>query len=182
MYNFVDPDYAPGCTAVPNDKYILLIADGEEYCQTALQISDFVSLTSLLVELGVKVIVVGFDVVVDSAQLNAIAANGGTEFTTYLNASDEPTLDAALMTIGSSIVSCIFNIDEPDASANPNLVNFYFDDVLIPMDADCSSGSGWRWANDDHTQVEFCPDSCDLIANGDVAEITATFGCDTVIE
>jgi hypothetical protein len=182
MYNFVDPDYAPGCTAVPNDKYILLLADGEEYCNSALLISDFVSMTSLLVELGVKVIVVGFNVVVDSEQLNAIAANGGTEFTTYLNASDEASLNEALTTIGTSIVSCIFNIDAPDASANPDLVNFYFDEDLVYMDDDCSSGSGWRWANEEHTQVEFCPDSCDLIANGDVGEIKATFGCQTIIE
>jgi hypothetical protein len=61
-------------------------------------------------------------------------------------------------------------------------VNFYFDGVLIPMDADCSSGSGWRWANDDHTQVEFCPDSCQQIKDAEVEMITATFGCDTVIE
>ena len=86
------------------------------------------------------------------------------------------------MTIGTTIVSCIFNIDDPDVTADPDLVNFYFDDLLIPMDDDCSSGSGWRWANDEHTQVEFCPDSCDQIKNNEVDMITAKFGCATVIE
>jgi hypothetical protein len=182
MESFVDPDYAPGCTATPYDKYILLVADGEEFCNPALAIDDFVGLTSLLGELGIKVIVVGFNINTDSAQLNAIAAAGGTPFTTYLDASDGPSLEAALNTIGTSIVSCIFNIDAPDASANPDLVNFYFDDTLIYMDDDCSTGSGWRWADAEHTQVEFCPDSCALLGTGDVSEITATFGCATVIE
>jgi hypothetical protein len=177
---FVDPDYAPGCTATEYDQYILLVADGEDSCSSPL-VSEFVNLTSLLVEMGVKVIVVGFNVVWVAETLNAIAANGGTEFTTYLNASDEAELNEALATIGATIVSCVYTIEEPDASANPELVNFYFDGELIPMDDDCSSGTGWRWANEEHTQVEFCPDSCALIADGDVDMITATFGCDTVI-
>jgi hypothetical protein len=181
LNNFTDPDYAPGCTATPYNKYILLIADGEDSCSSP-SVSDFVSLTSLLVELDIKVIVVGFNVVYVAETLNAIAANGGTTFTTYLNASDEPTLTAALATIGTSIIDCVFTIDEPDASANPDLVNFYFDGELLYMDEDCSSGSGWRWVNDEHTQVEFCADSCQEIKDDLVDTITATFGCETIIE
>ena len=181
LNNFVDPDYAPGCTSTEYNKYILLVADGEDSC-SAPPVTDFVNLTSLLVELDIKVIVVGFNVVWVADTLNAIAANGGTTFTTYLNASDEPTLTAALNTIGTSIIDCVFTIETPDASANPELVNFYFDDEPLYMDDDCSSGSGWRWANDDHTQVEFCPDSCQQIKDDLVDVITATFGCDTIIE
>jgi hypothetical protein len=141
-----------------------------------------INATTTLVSLGIKVIVIGFNVDMSTAQLDAIAANGGTTFTTHLDASDGPTLEAALNTIGTSIISCVFNIGSPDATANPDLVNFYFDDTLIPMDDDCSSGSGWRWANADHTQVEFCPDSCQQLKDDLVTEIRATFGCNTVIE
>ena len=181
LHNFVDPDYAPGCTGTTYPQYILLVADGEDSC-SSMMVSDFVSLTSLLVEMGIKVIVIGFNAVWDSEQLNAIAANGGTAFTTYLIAENEPELVEALNTIGSAIIDCTWTIEDPVATADPDLVNFYFDDVLIPMDEDCSSGSGWRWANDEHTQVEFCPDSCDQIKNNEVDMITAKFGCDTVIE
>jgi hypothetical protein len=58
-------------------------------------------------------------------------------------------------------------------------VNFYFDGEVVPMDDDCSSGYGWHWANEEHTQVEFCPEACDMISNGGVDVVTATFGCDT---
>jgi len=181
MDAFIDPDYAPGLTATAYDKYLVLVTDGMDTC-TSVGVSDFINLTSLLVEMGIKVIVVGFAFETDPAQLDAIAANGGTEFTTYINAGDEPALNAAFTTIGSSIINCVFNIDEPDASANPDLVNFYFDEELIPMDDDCSSGAGWHWVDAGHTQVEFCPDTCALLASGDVEQIKATFGCDTIIE
>jgi len=181
MNAFVDPDYAPGLATNTYDKYLVLVTDGMDTC-TSLGLSDFVNLTTLLVAMGIKVIVVGFAFETDPAQLDAIAANGGTEFTTYINAGDEPALNAAFTTIGSSIINCVFNIDEPDASANPDLVNFYFDEELIPMDDDCSSGAGWHWLDETHTQVEFCPETCELLASGDVEEIRATFGCDTIIE
>jgi len=180
LNSYTSPTYAPGCAEDGYNHYIILIADGEDSCGgTTDQITNT---TIALVGLGINVIVIGFNVNVSSEQLNNIAANGGTTFTTYLNANDESSLVAALNTIGTSLVSCVFSIDTPDASANPDLVNFYFDGELIYMDADCSSGSGWRWANDDHTQVEFCPDTCQQIKDDEVEMITATFGCDTVIE
>jgi hypothetical protein len=181
LNSYLVPSYAPGCAEDGYNHYIILIADGEDSCSSPTP-AQIIEATTALVGIGIKIIVVGFNVNMSSEQLNNIAANGGTTFTTYLNASDEPTLVDALNSIGTAIVDCVFTIDEPDATANPDLVNFYFDGVPIPMDADCSSGSGWRWANDDHTQVEFCPDTCDQITNGEVDMITATFGCDTVIE
>jgi hypothetical protein len=179
LRNFLDPEYAPGCTATEFSKYILLVADGEESCSEATT-EEFAELAEDLVALGINVIVVGFNVNMSSEQLNAIAANGGTEFTTYLNATDAPSLNAALNTIATSIDSCLFTIVAPEASADPGLVNFYLDDVLLPMDADCASDSGWRWSNEAHTQVEFCPGSCALLQGGEVGELSATFGCPTV--
>jgi hypothetical protein len=180
LNSYLDTDYAPGCSDPGYNRYIVLIADGEDSCGGSL--SGIVTATTALVDMGIKVIVIGFNVNMSSEQLNAIASNGGTTFTTYLNANDLSSLVAALNTIGTSIISCVFTIDAPDASANPDLVNFYFDGTALYMDDDCSSGSGWRWANDEHTQVEFCPDSCQQIKDGDVAVITATFGCNTIIE
>jgi hypothetical protein len=181
LHNFLNPEYAPGCTDTEYSKHILLVADGEESCSAATT-DDFIELTNDLVSAGIKVIVVGFNVNMSSEQLDAIAAHGGTEFTTYLNATDAPSLNAALDTIATSIDSCVFSIDAPEASASPGLVNFYFDGEVAPMDEDCSSDSGWRWADEDHTQVEFCPDSCEQLKNGTVGELSAKFGCPTVSE
>ena len=181
LENFADPDYAPGCTTTEYEQYILLIADGEDSCGGP-EVEAFGDLASVLADMGIGTMVVGFNIVMSSEQLNVIAANGGTDFTTYLMADDAPSLNAALKTVATTIYSCTISIASAVASANPGLVNFYFDDELVAMDADCASGSGWRWKNDEHTKVEFCPDSCELIGNGEVDEITATFGCDTVSE
>jgi hypothetical protein len=182
LIQLADTTYAPGCSEEGYNRYVILIGDGEDSCSG--NISGITAATVALVDLGIRVIAIGFDLadMMSADQLNAIAANGGTTFTTYLNVTDEASLVTALDTIGTSIISCVFNIDSPDVSANPDLVNFYFDDEELYMDADCSSGSGWRWANDDHTQVEFCPDSCQQIKDHEVSVIKAMFGCATVIE
>jgi hypothetical protein len=181
LYGFIDPDYAPGCTATALDKYIVLVADGEDSCSSP-PTADFITVTQTLVDLGIKVIVVGFNVNMDAAMLTAIAENGGTDFTDFLLATNETELIDAFNTIGSTVVTCIFTIAEPDELADPDEVNFYFDGVIVPYDEDCSSGTGWRWVDDEHTQVEFCPDSCQQLKDLEVEEVYATFGCDTVIE
>ena len=108
--------------------------------------------------------------------------HGGTEFTDYLIAEDEASLEAALNSIANTVYSCVFDIDEPDASANPDLVNFYFEGEIVYYVDDCSQGDGWTWHNDEHTKVEFCGAACDMLKDGLVDVITATFGCDTIVE
>ncbi len=181
LLKLTDPAYAPGLLTDDTSDYIVLVADGEDSC-TSPSPAELAATTSGLVALGIRVMVIGFNVNVSSEQLDTIAANGGTTFTEYLNATDEASLVAALNAMGATIAQCVWNIDAPDASANPDLVNFYFDGVVLPYDEGCSSGAGWRWANDEHTQVEFCADSCALVTGGEVDDITAIFGCDTVVE
>ena len=181
LLEFTDSAYAPGLLTDDYSDYIVLIADGEDSC-TGPTAAELAATTGALVALGIRVMVIGFNVNVSSEQLDTIASNGGTTFTEYLNADDEPSLVAALNTMGATIAQCVWNIDAPDASADPDLVNFYFDGVVLPYDEDCSSGSGWRWANAEYTQVEFCADSCALVTGGDVDDITAIFGCNTVVE
>jgi len=181
LQKFEEAAYAPSLLSDDTSDYILLIADGEDSC-TSPTSAQIAATTSELVALGIRVMVIGFNVNMSSEQLDAIAANGGTTFTTYLNASDEASLFIALNTMGATIAQCVYSISEPNASANPELVNFYFDGTVVPNDEDCSSDEGWRWANGEHTQVEFCSDSCALITGGDVDDITAVFGCDTVVD
>ena len=188
--NFNEPDYAPVFTNNELEHYLIVVADGEDSCSMGcdgepegyVTPDALAEITQQLVWNGTKVIVIGFLAPWDTAQLQAIAQNGGTEFTDYLIASDEASLEDALNSIATFVYSCVFDVDEPDASANPDKVNFYFDGEVLYYVEDCDAGDGWTWANEEHTQVEFCGEACDLLMNGEVDSITATFGCDTVVE
>ena len=83
--------------------------------------------------------------------------------------------------IATAIISCIFEIDEPEASADPDNVNFYFDDEVVPYDEDCAEGIGWTWVDPpDNTMVEFCDEACAELQGGFVDTVSAKFGCPTV--
>jgi hypothetical protein len=188
--NFNEPAYAPVFSSDELDHFLVLIADGEDSCSTdcdggiggMVDVDLLAETTAQLVDNGTKVIVIGFLAPWNAAQLTAIAQNGGTEFTDYLIATDEASLEDALSSIAYSVYSCVFDVDEPDATADPDLVNFYFDGEIVFHVDDCEDGDGWTWHDEDHTQVEFCGDSCKQLKSEDVGSITATFGCASVEE
>jgi hypothetical protein len=188
--NFNDPDYAPVFTGNDLEHYLVVVADGEDSCSTNcdgniggdVDPEALAAVTSQLVDSGTYVIVIGFLAPWDAEQLTAIAQNGGTEFTDYLVANDEDSLEDALSSIAHTVSSCVFNLEEPDETADPDLVNFYFDGEIVVHVEDCSSGDGWTWHDEEHTQVEFCGAACDDIKDGHVNVITATYGCATVEE
>jgi hypothetical protein len=85
----------------------------------------------------------------------------------------------AFDSISSSIVSCIYDVREPSATADPGLVNFYFDGEVVGYDPACTDG--WRWTDDTHLQVEFCGAACEQLEDGEVELIQARFGCATIL-
>lgn len=172
------PEYAPGCLETDEARYVLLVADGEDSCSSPTA-GEFAALTAELVEAGVRVIVVGFNVNMDSAQLEAIASNGGAGFDTYLNASDGPSLEAALDEVADAIGSCFFTLGSAAALAEPGLVNLYAGGDVVPLDEDCSSGWGWRWVDPEEGRIEFCADACALVEELGADGLAATFGCET---
>jgi hypothetical protein len=192
MANFLDPAYAPSFTDPQADSYLLVVSDGVDNCgegccaqifnpECHASEDEFADLTEQLVDAGMGVFVIGFGDGVDEGQLNAIASHGGTSFTSFFDANDEASLQDALETIAASVVSCVYNIDEPDASADPDNVNFYFDGEVVPYDEDCEEGIGWTWVDEEHTQVEFCEEACLQLQNDEVETISAKFGCPTVV-
>ena len=130
---------------------------------------------------GIKTIIVGFGIGTN-AQFNAVAENGGTPYTEALDATDPGQLEKILAEVLDSVVSCEYEIDEPSASADPDKVNFYFEDEVVAQDEACSNGSGWRWVDKEHTKIDFCPEDCKRLKAGDVDEISAEFGCPTHVE
>jgi hypothetical protein len=197
MSAFLDTDYAPIFNDPAANRYLVVVSDGADLCGegccTALNpiahpectatAEEFQTLTQSLVEMGTRVVVIGFGSGVDADQLNAIAANGGmpSPYDQYIIATDDTTLEAALTEIAADVITCVYNIGSPDASADPDQVNFYFDDLVVAYDEGCAVGTGWTWANDEHTQVEFCPASCEELQGGLVSTISATWGCPTVV-
>ena len=113
------------------------------------------------------------------------ASAGGMDppYNVPISASDTTTLEAAFNEVAEVVITCIFEVQSPDASADPDNVNFYFDGDVVPMNEGCGgSGVGWQWVDDAHTQVEFCPASCDDIQDGDPPDISAAWGCPTIVE
>jgi hypothetical protein len=186
-------DTGEGETAAPElyrpdgDNYLVVISDGEdEGCFDGDAVGALASHTTSIREThGIRSFAIGFGSASGGmpAQLNAIAANGGTEFTTFLPATDGPALAEALERIAASVVTCTWVIDDVAPSADPTQVNFYVGDDPIPMDEDCTAdaGHGWHWVDAEHTTVEFCGDVCEGIRDGTLGTIHATFGCPTVI-
>jgi hypothetical protein len=185
--NFNEPGYTPLLTDNAYAHYVVLISDGDDSCTIdcdggygSMVTPDLLAgITQQLVEIGTKVIVISFPAPWNAAHLLSIAQNGGTEFTEFLIAEDEASLQAALDSVVNTVYSCVYNVDEPNASANPDWVDFYFDGELVLYVEDCSQGYGWTWHNENHTQVEFCGAACDQLKDGEVDEIVAAFDCYT---
>jgi hypothetical protein len=189
MAQFNDPDYAPEFSTTDAAKYLMVISDGQEECNGG----DFpeicgsypsylgaVDIVSELLANGIQTFVIGFGSGVDATQLNVIAQNGGTEFEEYLIAGDGDELQAAFEIIASSVIGCVFTVDEPEATADPDNVNFYFDDQVVPYDPDCEFGVGWTWTDETHTEVLFCDAACAELQSGNVDTVSAKFGCPSV--
>jgi hypothetical protein len=167
------------------ESYLVVVSDGADNCDApgvrgGYDPDEFAALGArLYADMGIMTIVIGFGGEAEPDQLNAIAANGGTEFTEFFDAEDGDALRAALDTIGESVhVSCTFEIGSFDPSeVNLNLVNVYFDDAPVPRDEGCAAGQGWTWTDDSRTTLEFCEDACTALESGDVTNIAVEIMC-----
>ena len=195
-YYLADRSTTPGMGELYiNDghSYLVVVSDGDDTCEGDRDDPDNVAeivaelgriARDLVTSYGIRSFAIGFgDTSGDMArELNAIASNGGTEFTEFFAVTESGELQEAFDAISSSIVSCIYDIDEPDATADPAEVNFYFDDDVVGYDPTCTNG--WRWTDestDEHPQVEFCGPACENLIGGGVSEIEARFGCATIV-
>ena len=150
--------------------------DEEQAVATAEQIN---------LEQGISIYVVGVGGLLGGPFLDvmtAIAAAGGTG--DFYAAETPADLAAALDEIAAAAVECEFTVDWDSlgegVSTNPNLVNVFAEGEVVPYDEDCSGGYGWQWIDGD--TIGLCAELCDQYKNGDITEITASFGCVTVVE
>ena len=187
-------DTGEGPTAAPQlyddegDNYLLVVSDGEDAnCFEGDPVSALAShVESIRTTHDIRSFAIGITGTTTGTladQLNAIASHGGTAFTTFLPADDEAALTAALDSIASSVITCEYVLDDPGPMADPDHVNFRLDGELVYRDPDCTedAGAGWDWVDAAHTTVRFCGDYCARIRTGTIGEISALFGCATII-
>jgi hypothetical protein len=189
MENFTDPSYAPAYSSVDGNNILVVITDGGDNCGTkCVELNEMVSLTTfgrmsetLCQEHGIKTVAIGFGEEANEKQLNAIAENGCTEHTEYIPTNDRDELQDALQKTAGLVIKCVFRVENIDATADPHLVNIYFDGTPIRYDQGCADGEGWTWTSDSFDELELCQDACDLVNSGQVNEVYATFGCATIV-
>jgi len=189
MQRFLDPSYAPNFTdpAAAGQRYLVVVADGDDCCGPMGNYScsneyldEVTDQTAKLLQAGIKTLAVGYTASADAATLNSVAAEGGTDFDTYLLATDAAALEAALSTFADAVASCAFDLAKPDEAADPDRINLYFENgYVIPYDEGCESGTGWTWTDDNQESVRLCGQSCDRVLSGSDSEILARFGCPT---
>jgi hypothetical protein len=187
MTSYTLPLYAPIFQDGNGQSFLVVISDGRDTC--GLRGSHFVGappvdaeLTELTGDLRanheINSIAIGFGDAIDEAELNAIAAFGGTEFTEYLDAQDGEQLQSVLNTIGESIlVSCVYEIGAQDPDeVDLDLVNVRFDGVPVPRDDNCAAATGWTWTDENRDTIQFCEAACTQL-NASVSQITGEIAC-----
>lgn len=188
MRNFLDRTYAPAFSAAGANGYLVIVSDGMDTCgengvynrRGGADEQELAAATaSLYSENGIGTIVIGFGDGADPTQLNAIANAGGTEFTTYLDAADGAELDSTLNNIAETVVtSCLFQLDNYDPEqVNTDRVNVLFDGTAIPRDEECRANTGWMWADESKTSVQFCEAACNAVESGTVSNIEVQVAC-----
>jgi hypothetical protein len=98
------------------------------------------------------------------------ARNGPTP---YYATSDTAELSEALRSIGARVaITC--DLPLAQAPENPELVNVYFDDQVVPQNSE-----GWRYASD--SAIEFRGAACAELEAGQVLDVQVLSGCPTVV-
>jgi Mg-chelatase subunit ChlD len=162
---------------------LVVISDGADTCAENVDVvAELGANTQSLVDnYSIKVFAIGFGSEVNPAELNAIAAAGGTGLNTYAQANNLAELQDIFSMISSMVTSCVFEVPYAGIDVDYSQVNFYFDGIPVPRDS--QHVNGWDWVNPvTMTEVEFFGTWCDMLKNGEVIDVLVEFGCETYYE
>ncbi len=192
--NFLDPTYAPVFSSTEVNSYLVVVSDGSDLCgKGCCTIGTDCRLPGnsapVFAELATDLLngdnpIMTFSIGLgeeDEEDLNAIASNGGTGFSQYFPAKNASALNAAFADIADQTVSCTYNFSKLEPGADRNQINVYFDNTVVGYDENCVKGKGWNWVDSEHTEIEFCEQACESLKSGNVSEVLATFGCETIV-
>ncbi len=180
---FTDPTYAPRLSSLDAESYLLVVTDGKDYCggtdcdgdSDGASPANMAAATTDLLAQGIRTYAIGFLTGEGLGQLEAIAQNGGTGMSTYIEASNQTDLQNALNNIAAAITTCTYEIDPTGNDVDRDDVNFYFDGNIVYWDDNCQNGDGWMWTDATQTAVTFCDDACVVLDDG--VDVTVEFGC-----
>jgi hypothetical protein len=153
-------------------------ANGKSYAGTWCLDSDAtVNAISDLRVNGIETFVVGMPgTETYTAVLDAFATAGGTAQPTepyFYPVESAKDLADTLTKIGLSVaISCNIPLAEP--APDPENVNVYFDQTVVPLD----ETNGWTWTEDG--AIEVAGDSCAKLQTGSVIEVQVVAGCPSV--
>lgn len=161
-------------------NYVLLVTDGAQAgCNLA---GGDAGTTTIITDLyknnKVATFVLGFGAEVDGAQLNIFAKAGGVPTgdpqTAYYKAENQASLNAALMTIASKTIGCVFQLQS--RPPNPDELYVYFDKKTKIL-RDPQHKTGWDY-DAAKNQVIFYGQTCDDLRAGRVVAVDIVYGCD----
>jgi hypothetical protein len=171
----------------PNPKYLLLATDGLPNCAPGASkatTDDSAGAESAVTNAkaaGFDTFVVGIATTADAMAtmtLNQMADNGGVPqtgaATSYYAVSDTATLETALNSILSGIVSCTIAVP-PDPPANSTVgisVTTGGGDIAVPKDPT----NGWSYSSDGKS-ILFNGTACSSLMNGSYSNIIFSYTC-----
>lgn len=136
-----------------------------------------VAAVAALAESGVNTFVIGMpgtDVYADT--LDRLAAAGRTARPAgpyYYPAKSSSELSDTLREIALRVsVTCEATFETPPP--DPGMVNVFFDDTLVPLDAE----NGWTWDGD--RRIVLVGAACETLQGGDVGQLQVVAGCPSV--
>lgn len=162
-------------------KYVLLVTDGDPNCSGTSRTNvdlvaraDSIAAVEALRSAGIQTFVIGYQTEGSefAAQLDSMAAAGGTGATRHRSVNSGADLSATVSTLAGSVVSCTYALDVEVTDAKR---------VLVKVDGvqrDLNHADGWKLLSDARS-VTLQGAACDAVRAGKLIELSVT--CDEVI-
>jgi len=163
----------PAFSDTTRKSFALLLTDGEQSgCNAAGGNAGTIAALKAMNMKGVSTFVIGFGASADPVSLTQFANAGGVPNSgpAYYDATDQASLDAALLKIANETLSCDFKLN----SAPPNAEKIYvfFNKMVEAGDPT----NGWTYDATTNT-ITFHGMSCDQLKSGSVTDLQVIFGC-----
>jgi hypothetical protein len=197
---FLVTDGGPNCneaatcgpeTCIPNIEHVNigdgLSCDAELNCcddrilgsENCLDADASLQAVTALADAGVRTFVIGMPgSEAYAALLDQLAQAGGmarAESPYYYRVGDAEALTATVSQLGVTVaMSCTIELESPPP--DPNLINLFFDNQLVPSDPI----DGWTLV--DAKTVQVVGAACDLLETGQVLQADLIAGCPIVLE
>ncbi|MGC4063298.1 MAG: VWA domain-containing protein [Polyangiaceae bacterium] len=180
---FATAHLAERSAVTDNQKFILLATDGEPTCPTRSAVDDAIDAVSAALDAGYPTFVIGVDTSGNVATLNQLARAGGRpreataeDDNSFYLASTQSDLEAALASITSVVVSCVFPLEPPPPVPDNIAVDF----SGARAERDPTKQNGWEYTKADHSEIEVYGEWCDRIKREASNKVQISYGCPNV--